>query len=381
VLDAVAAVASDLDLESLLSRIVHEARAVTGARYGALGVLSDDGESLVEFLTEGIDDETARSIGHRPRGDGVLGVVLREGRILRLANVADHPASVGFPPHHPPMHAFLGVPVRAGDEIFGDLYLAEKDGGFTEADELLVSGLAAVAGSAITNARLFAELERTRAELARVAVVEDRNRIARDLHDLVIGRLFAVGLSLDRIARNVEEPWSARAAQAVDDIDRAIADLRGAIFALGSDPTTDGARLTRLLKAAAAPLGFTPQISIVGDLTRMNLGVRSDLHAVLNEALANVVRHARASTVTISVVVGDDDVVAEIIDDGVGIGDNRAASGLANLRERAERIDGRLEVGPGPEGVGTRLAWRAPLDARPDSEPPQPSRPTSRLGP
>src|SRR5690606_6803352 len=124
--------------------------------------------------------------------------------------------------------------------------------GFTDDDEQVVVGLAAVAGSAIANARLFDELEHTRAELARMAVVDDRNRIARDLHDLVIGRLFAVGLSVDRIVPKVEEPWAGRAAEAVDHVDRAIADLRGAIFALGSDATSDGARLTRLLRAAAA---------------------------------------------------------------------------------------------------------------------------------
>jgi len=259
------------------------------------------------------------------------------------------------------MGAFLGVPLRVNGRVFGDLYLAEKEGGFSVDDERIVTGLAAVAGTAIANARLFDELAHTRAELARMAVVEDRNRIARDLHDLVIGRLFAVGLSMDRLSRHVDAPWSERASQAVDDVDRAIADVRGAIFALGSDAATDGARLTRLLRASAAPLGFEPEIEVTGDLAQLDIGVRSDLHAVMNEAIANVVRHARASHVRLSVTVGDDALVAEIVDDGVGMGDSVPASGLANLRARAEHLGGRLDVGPGPDGVGTHLTWRAPL--------------------
>lgn len=363
VVDAAVAVTSELDSENLLRRITARARELTGARYAALGILGPEpGDGLVEFITDGIDEETAEAIGVKPRGHGVLGIVLDQGAPVRVDDVASHPSSVGFPPGHPPMGSFLGVPLRVNGRVFGDLYLTEKEGGFTVDDERIVAGLAAVAGSAIANARLFDELARTRAELARMAVVEDRNRIARDLHDLVIGRLFAVGLSVDRISRKVEEPWAQRASEAVNDVDRAIADLRGAIFALGSDVATDGPRLTRLLRAAAAPLGFQPDIEVEGDLGRMGVAVRSDLHAVMNEALANVVRHAKASSVQLRVTVGEDEVVAEIVDDGVGMGDSRPASGLANLRQRAERLGGVLTVSPGPDGRGTHLTWRAPLD-------------------
>ncbi|GAA3538172.1 hypothetical protein AFL01nite_13100 [Aeromicrobium flavum] len=370
VVDAAVAVTSDLDLDSLLTRIVHQARDLTGARYAALGVLGrDSDDELVEFLTEGVHAGMAASIGTLPRGRGVLGVVLRDGRPLRLDDVGSHPDSVGFPPHHPPMGAFLGVPVRVNGVVFGDLYLTEKPGGFSEDDERIVAGLAAVAGTAIRNARLFDELASTRAELARMAVLEDRNRIARDLHDLVIGRLFAVGLSVDRISRHVDEPWAGRAAQAVDDVDRAIADLRGAIFALGSDATTDGPRLVRLLKATAAPLGFAPNIEVDGDLGLLGIGLRSDVHAVMNEALANVVRHARATRVDVCLRVGPDEVVATVTDDGVGIGDRGPASGLANLAERARREGGSFTIEPGPGGVGTRLVWSVPLDQDLPAEP------------
>ena len=315
----------------------------------------------MEFLTDGIDEEVEAAIGRRPRGHGVLGVVLRDGAPVRVDDVASHPSSIGYPDGHPAMRSFLGVPLRVSGRVFGDLYLADKPGGFTQDDERIVAGLAAVAGTAIANARLFDELEHTRAELARMAVVEDRNRIARDLHDLVIGRLFAVGLSVDRISRKVEEPWATRASEAVDDVDRAIADVRGAIFALGSDAATDVARLTRLLRASAAPLRFEPEIEVTGDLTRLDVGVRSDLHAVMNEAIANVVRHAKASSVCLRVVVGEEALVAEIIDDGVGMGDRVPTSGLANLRDRAERLGGTLDVRPRSDGTGTHLTWRAPL--------------------
>lgn len=360
--EAAVAVTSDLDTAAVLRQIVEHAREVTGARYAALGVLAEGSDiELADFLTDGIDAATAAAIGSLPRGRGVLGVVLREARPLRIDDIASHPASVGFPPHHPPMGAFLGVPVTVDGEVFGDLYLAQKDGGFTDDDELIVVGLAAVAGAAIANARLFHELRRTRAELATSAVTEDRNRIARDLHDLVIGRLFATGLTVDRISRHVAEPWADRAARVVDDIDRAIADLRGAIFALGSDTTTDDARFRRLIVAAAAPLAFAPDVEVTGDLHRLDMGLRNDVHAVVNEALANVARHASATRVEVRVRVADGGVEVSVADDGVGMGDRAPASGLANLRARAERSSGVLILGPGLDGRGTRVLWRVPL--------------------
>lgn len=362
VVDAAVAVTASLDLQTLLRSITAQVRELTGAKYAAIGVLGPKPEDgLVEFITDGMDEEVEAAIGQRPRGFGVLGVVLRHGAAVRVDDVASHPASVGYPDGHPLMESFLGVPLRVSGRVFGDLYLTDKPGGFTPDDERIVAGLAAVAGTAIANARLFDELEHTRAELARMAVVEDRNRIARDLHDLVIGRLFAVGLSVDRLSRKIEEPWATRASEAVDDVDRAIADVRGAIFALGSDAATDGARLTRLLRASAAPLGFEPEIEVSGDLAQLDIGVRSDLHAVMNEAIANVVRHAKATSACLRVTVGDDALVAEIIDDGVGMGESVPASGLANLRDRAERLGGRLDVRPRSDGTGTHLTWRAPL--------------------
>ena len=158
-LAAVLAISSGLELDATLRRIVHVAIDLVDARYGAVGVLGEDG-TLTRFIFEGIDDETRRRIGPLPTGRGVLGVVIEEGKPLRLDEIADHPASAGFPPHHPPMHSFLGVPIRARQDTFGRLYLAEKrgGGGFTEDDEALLQALAGAAGIAVENARLFEEV-------------------------------------------------------------------------------------------------------------------------------------------------------------------------------------------------------------------------------
>ncbi|GAA2785353.1 sensor histidine kinase [Saccharopolyspora taberi] len=158
-LEAVLAISSGLELDATLRRIVHVAIDLVDARYGAVGVLGEDG-TLTRFIFEGIDERTRRRIGPLPTGRGVLGVVIEEGKPLRLDDISTHPASAGFPPHHPPMHSFLGVPIRARQETFGRLYLAEKrgGGGFTEDDEVLLLALAGAAGIAVENARLFEEV-------------------------------------------------------------------------------------------------------------------------------------------------------------------------------------------------------------------------------
>jgi signal transduction histidine kinase len=162
-LEAVTAISSDLDLASVLTRIVEAATALTGARYGALGVIGNDGE-LVEFVTTGIDEHARQLIGDLPRGRGILGVIIEDPSGLRLPDLSAHPSSVGFPANHPPMTSFLGMPVRIRGTVFGNLYLTEKSGGgpFTEADEGLVEELARTAGYVISNARSFALSERRR---------------------------------------------------------------------------------------------------------------------------------------------------------------------------------------------------------------------------
>ncbi|HKU04005.1 MAG TPA: GAF domain-containing protein, partial [Arthrobacter sp.] len=155
-LAAVVALAQDLSLEAVLDRLVRSACALVGARYGALGVIGED-RRLSHFITVGIDEQGIRAIGELPTGHGVLGLLIREPKPLRLHDLGRHPITSGFPPNHPPMKTFLGVPVRVRDEVFGNLYLTEKQGGqdFTAEDEDLAVALAAAAGVAIQNARLF----------------------------------------------------------------------------------------------------------------------------------------------------------------------------------------------------------------------------------
>ncbi|GAA3950332.1 GAF domain-containing sensor histidine kinase [Actinoplanes auranticolor] len=171
-LDAVVGISTDLDLRSTLQRIVKSACALAGARYGALGVLGED-QLLSDFITHGIDPEAHAEIGDLPRGRGVLGLLITDPQRVRMPDITRHQRSFGFPPHHPPMHSFLGVPVRTRDQIFGNLYLAEKQGAdeFSDDDEEIVGALAAAAGVAIDNARLFALARRRERWLAAAAEI------------------------------------------------------------------------------------------------------------------------------------------------------------------------------------------------------------------
>ena len=526
-LDAVVSMAADLTLDGVLSRIVGIASRLVDAKYAALGVLGDaEDKRLRTFVTHGIDEDEAVRIGELPRGHGLLGLIIDRPEPLRLHDIAEHPASYGFPPNHPPMHSFLGVPVRIRDRVFGNLYLSEKRDGsdFTAGDEEIVVALAAAAGVTIENARLyeeaarredwlrataqittmlldvasgpealqavadrartvaaadvawiivgpssdklrlrtvsgFATTEAERADLVledsisgdvvdsaapvtnpdvrvggpqasvaklpgcpdlgpviavplgtgstsgalglawspengdryrtvapelpasfarqaalalqvsqaredqqRLAVLEDRDRIGRDLHDLVIQRLFAVGLGLQGTGRLSDRPEVAeRLERAVDDIDATIKDIRRTIFALGTMETSEDiqAEVSRLVDRAAATLKFRPQLRFEGPVRSLVAKeLAPDLLAVLGEALSNASRHAHASSVTVVLEAGDE-IVLTVADDGRGIEGGVAESGLANIRRRAEQRGGRFVVESEP-GEGTILRWVVP---------------------
>ena len=506
-LEAVTAISSDLDLASVLTRIVEAATSLTGARYGALGVLGNDGE-LVEFVTTGIDERVHRLIGDLPRGRGILGVIIEDPSGLRLTDLSAHPSSVGFPPNHPPMKSFLGMPVRIRGTIFGNLYLTEKaDGGpFTDDDESLVEELARTAGYVISNARSFALSERRRqwleasAELAELlqppvdlptalhqivstarqvssaravalwsslgpehdtvsvasesdveavgrllaqartstrpaagsmmtttpvdgvplvivplrshlapvtalvavtqpdsglldvqdrdlfagfadqvalsldrtqalaerqelAVISDRERIARDLHDIVIQRLFATGLQLQGVAAMTgEHAVSERLDKSVADLDDTIKAIRGTIFEL-QDRRGDSLRgaIRSLVKEYVPVLGFTPVVRTSGPVdTVVPPPLGSQLLAVLREAVSNVARHALADGAEVDVVVTSDHLELRVADDGVGLPGEVSESGLRNARRRADDLGGSLTISPVGER-GTVLIWRVPL--------------------
>jgi len=520
--EAMLTVTSGLELDETLRTIVHTAIELIDARYGALGVRGTDHE-LVEFVYEGIDEETRCQIGPLPQGRGVLGVLIDEPKPIRLEDIRTHPASVGFPENHPPMRTFLGVPVRIRDEVFGNLYLTEKASGqpFSEDDEVLAQALAAAAGIAIDNARLYRQsqqrqawIEATRdigtallsgtepahvfrqiAEEARsltdadatlIAVPEDddapsseitelqvidvvgdvrassleapaaegpigrafhdrtplicraaelpesvavdmasalvlplrttesvigvlivlrqagrqdfaadqldtmaafadqaalawqlaasqrqkreldvladRDRIARDLHDHVIQRLFAVGLTLQgAIPRAKSSDVQRRITDCVDDLQEVITEIRTAIFDLhGSTASTT--RLRQRLDAAVASFSSHELHTTVrydGPLSVIEPDLADHAEAVVREAVSNAVRHGKASAVSVTVNV-DNDLRIEVADNGQGLPDGITESGLANLRGRAQDTGGDMTVEPGVD-TGTVLRWWAPL--------------------
>ena len=514
-MEAMLAVTSGLELDETLTTIVRTATDLVSARYGALGVRGEDHE-LVGFIAEGIDEQGRQRIGVLPSGRGVLGLLIDDPKPIRLDDIRSHPASVGFPPNHPPMRTFLGVPIRIREEVYGNLYLTEKINGlpFTEQDEVLAEALAAAAGIAIDNARLYEQSRarqswiaatrdiatrllagdepgqvfrliaddavkltgadaavvvvpsevdelvvvetagsanpseesrlismtgtvigetftdrtprrlpamatdlmaaagpalvvplRTTEKVAGVVValrrdggpeftaeqldmmaafadqatlawqlagtqrrmreldlIADRDRIARDLHDHVIQRLFAAGLALQGTIARTDSPEVAdRLADTVDELQSVIQDIRTTIFDLhgGAGGTT---RLRqRITDAIAGFAGTGPRTTaqFVGPLSVVGSTLADHAEAVVREAVSNAVRHAGAAAVAVTVRV-EDDLTIEVTDDGCGMPADVTASGLNNLRSRAEQMGGELVISNAPDG-GTVLRWSAPL--------------------
>lgn len=529
-LQAVVQISSHLDLDDVLRQIAEMAADLADAQYGALGVLDPSGASrLSQFVTVGIGDELRAEIGDLPHGRGVLGVLIEEPRAIRLNDLSEHPKSYGFPPNHPPMHTFLGVPITVRGEAFGNLYLTEKHGGgpFTEADEQIVLALAAAAGLAVQNARLYEQARRrqmwleaatdittqllagsrsvevfpqivrhvrelaeadlcmlalpvgdgslrvvaadgegaddlrnktipqqsmaaavlrdgvpmavddartdpriwpgllhaagvgpalyvplglaeatvgtliaarigdqaifgedtlrlvesfaSQAALAirlgaaaldreQLAVLGDRDRIARDLHDLVIQRLFATGMALEAALRGMQpEATADRVRKAIDDLDGTIKEIRTTIFALQSPAPGYGeglrAAVLQTAQNAVGTLGFAPEVVFSGAVdTLVPSQVGEQLLAVLRESLSNVARHAAASSVRVEVSTSPEAVDLSVTDNGGGLGEGSRRSGLANLARRAHDLGGTFSAErlAAPEH-GTAVRWQVPL--------------------
>lgn len=529
-LEAVVGVASDLSLPDVLRRIVDSATRLAGARYGALGVLDEGGGELAEFIVTGLDEQAQREIGNHPTGKGVLGLLIAQPEAVRLPDIRLHPRSYGFPPNHPPMHSFLGVPVRVSGAVFGNLYLAEKIDAleFTSGDEQVVGALAAAAGVAVEKARLYRDSRRrerwleaasaitpallaerspdevldriarqaravTDAELAvvalpardgegwlvtaatgadahrvlgrridgghpavaealkrpetmchadpavaaallgrnspatlvvpvalasdplalllvvgpgpfhdvdrpaasafgnqaalalevaraqddqrRLALYEERDRIARDLHDSVIQRLFGTGLRMQGLRELVAQPTVERQlGEFVDDLDTTIRDIRRTIFDLRDTPEPGPvslrAQLLQTVRDAGQTLHLDPQVTFTGPLdTTVPDEVRDDVLATLREALSNTARHAAAGRVHVEVTVTEAVpcttwlLELSVRDDGRGIPPgHHPGGGLTNMADRAARWGGRCVVEPDADG-GTHLRWSVPLPA------------------
>ncbi len=360
-LSAVLMISADVDLPDLLQHFVEEACSLVDARYGALGVLDETRTGLEQFVTHGLSARQEAAIGPRPTGQGVLGLLISEPAPLRLDNLAQHPESYGFPKNHPPMTSFLGVPVRVRDTVYGNLYLTEKMSAdaFDEEDEALVEALALAAGIAIQNTRL-------RDRVRTLSVIDDRERIARELHDRVIQRIFAVGMTLQAATYLPElEQTRERIAKCVDDLDATITEVRTAIFELGEGSAAGGLRssVIRLAEEMAGDLGARPDVVFSGPIDTAIPGEVADhVLAAVRQGLSNSGQHAKAAHFRISLSVNDD-INLEISDDGrPDVPDVTAGpdAGFADLCQRAADLGGTCLLSAPPEG-GTLLSWRVPL--------------------
>jgi signal transduction histidine kinase len=362
VLEATLLVEADLELPALLRHVIGEALAMTNARYGALGVLNEDRTALAEFITVGLDPDEEERIGARPTGRGVLGLLISEPKPLRVARLGEHPESFGFPPNHPPMTSFLGVPIKVRDDVYGNLYLTDKIGWseFTSDDEALVGALAIAAGIAIENTRLHQRVQE-------VAIFDERDRLARDLHDTVIQQLFAVGLRLQSIAGTATAPEEADRLRAViADIDDTIRQVRTTIFELGLDSTSQGSRASvlALVEELTPVLGFEVNTSIDGSVdAALSDEIVEHLLATLREALTNIGRHAEATRASVVLSVDSDMCRLQVFDNGHGVNhgkDRAGGNGLGNMRRRAEKLSGSFEIET-PDAGGTLLVWQVPI--------------------
>lgn len=354
--------ASDLDLGTVLQRVVDSCRRIAGTHYGALAVLGPGGV-IDGFFTSGIDRAARAALGPPPVGHGLIGVVLADGEVLRVDNIQADPRSSGFPPGHPPMRTLLATPLRWQSRTIGSLYLTDREDGqpFSADDEAVLLRFAANAAAAIANARLYDQVQR-------LAVVEERERIAMDLHDGVIQSLYGASLTLDSIATKMDGSREGEALNGlVDRIQGVIGDIRHYIFDLRRAHAAEqplSGTLRRLLADTGAP-GFTKVLDIPEQLGPVPEAAASHLWHVAHEALANAVRHSGGSRVTLGAREEGGAIVVWVEDDGQGFEPEaaRAGHGVDHMRRRMEALGGELSVGPGQHS-GTRVTARLPIKVK-----------------
>jgi signal transduction histidine kinase len=363
---AVRGISGVLELSQVLQLIVDRVRELVGARYAALGIVDEQG-LITEFITSGITAEQRAAIGDLPHGRGLLGLIIRENRAYRIPRIQAHPESYGFPPNHPPMTSFLGVPITVDGQPVGRLYLTDKQGApeFSADDQALVEMFALHAGIAMERARLHEQVQR-------LAVFDERDRISRELHDSVIQMIYGVTLSLDDVPEMVAtapDEAGQRVDEAIDALNGVIRDIRHFIFGL-RPLLLDSGSLNEGLRSLAGELqrNTATEIAIHGEAPEdLPLATVADLLAVAREALANVARHAKAQHASLTITTSDDEISLEIADDGQGMDLDRpldrSHNGLANMRARADALSGTFSVESSP-GAGTRIIVRVPKSVR-----------------
>ncbi len=360
----VLAVSSQLSVRDVLQMIVRSARSLAGAKYAALGVPGAAG-TFDEFVVDGLSAAEQAAIGPLPRQHGMLAVILREGRPLRLADIRADPRFWGWPDAHPELTDVLGVPIKEGKEILGFIFAACKTvpGGFTERDERLVSLFAAHAAIALTNARLY---ERGR----ELSVLQERARLARDLHDAVSQKLFSVRAKA-RAAAVLVERDPARAIEEIGSVadlaGQAHAELRAVIDGL-TPPELAAGGLAGSIRGYALLAGRTYGAEVrvhAGDLPALDPQRETEVYRIAQEAIGNALRHSGSRAVTVTIGCRQRNLVLEVSDDGGGF-DPRAPQhgvGLASMRERAASAGGRLAISSLP-GRGTKVRLSIPAAAR-----------------
>lgn len=369
-LEAAQAMAVQGAPETTLQLIADRARTLVDARYGALGIVGAHGHHE-RFVTSGIDAATRARIGDLPQGHGLLGLIIRESRSIIVDDIASDPLSYGFPPHHPLMHDFLGVPVAVKGRPVGNLYLTDKRGSdhFTDDDRRLVEAFALHAGIAIENARLLAQVNQ-------LAVVAERERISADLHDGLIQSLYAISLHLEDVTTRVTDPEAVTMIdRAIDSLHLAIADVRNFIYTL-EPGLLEGAGLLAGLAALADESRHNTLLDVVIEVpprpvTEPATTVTGDLLAIASEALSNVARHAHAARAWLRVRDDGGELHLIVADDGVGMqatGSSLGHQGVRNMTRRAERIGGSLTFSPRPGG-GTQVEVTVPRDASTSARP------------
>ena len=361
---AVRGIAGLASVDDVLQLIVDRVRPLVDATYAALGIVDEDGR-IERFITSGIDDTTRRRIGALPEGNGLLGLIIREHRSIRIADMNVDPRRHGFPPHHPPMTSFLGVPITVRAVSLGRLYLTDKIGAaeFSAADQSLVETFALHAGIAMENARLHERLQR-------FAVVDERDRISRDLHDGIIQNMYAVGLSLEDVPELMDDDRveaAARVERAIDSIHLAIGDIRNLIFGLRPE-LLEGASLAGGLAALVEEYRHNTMIDLelrVPDVVAEPPDeITGHLLSIVGESLSNVVRHSHATRAIVELATPADTGWALTIEDnGVGFDPTGAVKlghhGLANTRGRATQVGGTVTIESQP-GDGTRVIVLVP---------------------
>ncbi|WP_188280031.1 GAF domain-containing protein [Streptomyces sp. CBMA29] len=344
----------------VLGLIVEHGRHILAADLGVVALPVEGTTDLQVMIAVGVDAETHRGLV-LPCEGSFMGAAMAAARPITTVEIAEDPRVTSGPPRWSGLGPTIAVPMMAGGTVRGVLLLARELGSvpFTEAES---SPLLSFAGQAA----LALELAERRRGAEQLALLEDRDRIARDLHDLAIQRLFATGMTLQSAVRFVQHPEaSERLLRAVDDLDETIKIIRSTIFGLRShdrERTTRGLRIraSMAVEDAVPTLGFTPGLRMEGLIdTDVPAPVAEETVAVLVEALSNVTRHARATSAEVSLVVASGTLTVTVDDDGVGAPSGGRRSGLRNLEERAGRLGGELALSTSPRG-GTRLVWRVP---------------------